>query len=195
MAVGKSIEDDIKQYLDSLTKALPVGRRAVDREAVRALRDRLKQATDPIVRLELAKELRAASEPKQVEPAEHPKLKGFLADGKAWAAEHGYTAGDLQRYAKVPVDVLRAAGFVVPSGADRRGGRRRAPRIDIADVLVLAKKLKSPWKLADLAAQVERDAATTRNYVNKLVADGLVKVVGEDASGTGRPAKLYELIK
>lgn len=190
---AKDIETGIAAYLESLTKKVGAARATVDREAVKAIKDRIKAATDPIARLDLARELREASAPKQQEPAEHPGLRTFVDHAKAWAEEKGYTAGDLQRYAKVPADVLREAGFAVPRITERAIARTRAPRLDpLADVLPVAKRLGDTFKLTDLAAKIERDIATTRNYVNRLVADGLVTVVGEDASRQGRPAKVYQ---
>jgi hypothetical protein len=189
------VEDAIRGYLESLTSKASTARSVVDREAVQALRDQLKQATDPIARLDLARELRAASTPKAVEPKPHPGLEVFVANARAWAEEHGYTAGDLQRYAKVPADVLREAGFHVPAQVRRASSvvRTRAARLDPrADVLPAVKALGGTFKLSDLAQRIDRDVATTRNYLRRLVADGLVTEAGEDASGQGRPAKLYK---
>jgi hypothetical protein len=189
------VEDAIRGYLESLTSKGSGARSVIDREAVRALRDQIKAATDPIARLNLARELRDASTPKSVEPAPHPGLDVFVANAQAWAAEHGYTAGDLQRYAKVPADVLREAGFHVPAQARRVASsvRTRAARLDpLGDVLPVIKGLGAPFKLSDLADKLDRDVATTRNYVRRLVGDGLVAEAGEDATGPGRPAKLYK---
>lgn len=57
----------------------------------------------------------------------------------------------------------------------------------------MAKKLGSGWKLADLAAALERDATTVRNYVTKLVEEGIVTVIGDDPKhdGRGRAPKIY----
>jgi hypothetical protein len=55
--------------------------------------------------------------------------------------------------------------------------------------------MKTQFKLTDLAAKQDRDNVTTRNYVNQLVEAKYLKVVGEDASGQGRPAKIYANVK
>lgn len=186
----------IAEYLESLTKRAPRSGGPIDREAVKAVKDQLKKAADPIARLNLARELREASLPKQVEPAPHPGLQVFIAEGKAWADENRYTAADLQRYAKVPVDVLRAAGFVVPHQAERQssGTRRRAERLrPEEDVLPVIAQLGDTWRLSELAAKLDRDVATTRNYVSKLVERGKIEAAGVDASGQGRAATLYRL--
>lgn len=187
----------IAEYLESLTKRATRSGTRIDREAVKAVKDQLKKASDPITRLNLARELREASQPKQVEPAPHPGLQVFITNARAWAEENGYTAADLQRYAKVPVDVLRAAGFVVPHLAERptSGTRRRAERLrPDEDVLPVIKQLGDTWRLSELAAKLDRDVATTRNYVNKLVEWGKIEAAGVDASGQGRAATLYRLI-
>lgn len=48
------------------------------------------------------------------------------------------------------------------------------------------KKLGSGWKLTHLAAALDRDAATARNYVNKLIEEGLIVDLGEDPKHDGR---------
>ncbi|MEJ7743268.1 MAG: hypothetical protein WKF73_12370 [Nocardioidaceae bacterium] len=49
------------------------------------------------------------------------------------------------------------------------------------------------WKLTDLAAALDRDPGTVRNYINRLVSEKVVTVVGDDPEhdGRGRAAKLY----
>ena len=192
--VAEDVEHGIVEYLESLTRRTTPAKARADRDAIKAIKDQIRSASDPIARLNLARELREASQPRSAEPAPHPGLAVFVEHGKAWAEENGYAVADLQRYAKVPADVLREAGFSVPRMSERQGSRGRASRLDaVADVLPVAKKLGATFKLADLAREIERDVATTRNYVNRLVADGLLVIMGEDASGTGRPAKIYQV--
>ena len=56
---------------------------------------------------------------------------------------------------------------------------------------VEAKLPDGEFKLAELASAIDREVTTTRNYLSRLVADGKVHVTGEDASGRGKPAKIY----
>jgi len=44
-----------------------------------------------------------------------------------------------------------------------------------------------------LAAALDRDTTTVRNYANKLVEEGIVTVVGDDPKhdGRGRAPKIY----
>jgi hypothetical protein len=62
------------------------------------------------------------------------------------------------------------------------------------DVLAALKGLGVPveFKLIDAAGAIDRNAATARNYVNRLVEAGKIKEVGDGPShgGRGRGPKL-----
>jgi hypothetical protein len=187
----KKIEDGIRTYLDSLgVSQKPV----VDREAVKSLKAEIKAAVDPIQKLRLL----AALDEEQA--GRVPDTGGdkavFVAEAKAWADAEGIPVSAFQAL-KVPDDVLREAGFSVSANASGSAGRAssgtRAPRVPLDEVKAAAAKLGSGWKLSDLAASLERDAATVRNYVNKLVEAGVVVVVGDDPKhdGRGRAPKIY----
>jgi adenylylsulfate kinase-like enzyme len=189
----KKIEDGLRSYLDSLgASQTPV----VDREAVKSLKAEIKAETDSIAKLRLI----AALEEEQA--GRVPALEGdkavFVAEAKAWAEAEGIPVSAFQAL-KVPDEVLGEAGFTLDATGTRAsaGGRSsssgRAPRIPIEDVRAAVKKLGSGWKLTDLAAVLERDAATARNYVNKLIDEGLIVDLGDDPKhdGRGRAPKLY----
>lgn len=188
---SKQTEDQIRSYLDSLGSS---SKPMVDREAVKSLKREVRSESDPIKRLALITAL------EEEETGRAPDLEGpkatFVAEGKAWAEAKGFPATALQTLG-VPDDVLRQAGFSVsartrPAPSGRRGGSR-APRVPFEEVKAAAKKLGKNWKLADLAAAVDRDSNTTRNYVKKLMQEDLVTEVGDDPShdGRGRAPKLY----
>lgn len=185
----KKIEDGIRTYLASIgVSHKPV----VDREAVKSLKAEIKAEPDPIKKLRLL----AALEDEQA--GRMPDTEGdkavFVAEAKGWAEAEGIPVTAFQAL-KVPDDVLKEAGFAItasrPGRAQSGGGR--AARIPFDDVKAAAKKLGSGWKLSDLAAALDRDSATVRNYVNKLVVDGVVTVVGDDPKhdGRGRAPKIY----
>lgn len=188
----KKIEDGIRSYLDSLgTSNKPV----VDREAVKALKAHIREAADPIEKLRLLAAL------KEEQVGRVPDSEGdkavFVAEAKGWAESENIPVSAFQAL-RVPDDVLKEAGFTVTasvggSASPRRFGGTRAPRIPFEDVQAAAKKLGSGWKLADLATALDRDATTVRNYVNKLVDEGVVAVVGDDPTheGRGRAPKIY----
>lgn len=190
----KKVEDGIRTYLDSLgASQKPV----VDREAVKSLKAEIKGTSDPIAKLRLI----AALEEEQA--GRVPDLDGdkavFVAEAKAWAEAEGIPVSAFQAL-KVPDEVLVEAGFklTAPGSSSTSSGRTssgRAPRIPIEDVRAAVKKLGSGWKVTDLAAALDRDAATVRNYVNKLIEEGLIVDLGEDPKhdGRGRAPKVYGL--
>ena len=118
------------------------------------------------------------------------------AEAKAWADAEGIPVSAFQAL-KVPDDVLKEAGFSVttPSAgaASASPSGTRSPRIPFGEVVSAAKKLGSGWRLTDLAAALNRDPTTVRNYVNKLVDTKVVTVVGDDPKhdGRGRAPKIY----
>lgn len=172
----------------------------VDREAVRELKAQVRGASDPIEKLKLLAALEEA------EAGSMPDLQAekavFVGNAKVWAEAEGIPVSAFQAL-KVPDDVLREAGFTVPTGSSARTTGRssagssgaRAPSIPLEGVLAAAKKLGRQWKLSDLGAALDREAATVRNYVTKLIDDGSVREIGDDPNhdGRGRAAKLYEV--
>lgn len=187
----KTVEDGIRAYLDSLGKP---NKPVVDREAVKALRDQIKTESDPITKLRLHARLEQEQQGKLEDHAGDKAV--FVAEAKAWAEAEGIPVSAFQAL-KVPDKVLREAGFDVsassrPSSASG-GSSGRAPRIPLEEVEAAASKLGDKWRLSDLAQALDRDVATVRNYVNKLVADGTVAVTGDDPGhdGRGRAPKLY----
>lgn len=188
----KKAEDGIRAYLDGLGKT---SKPIVDKEAVKALKAEIRTAGDPIAKLRLLAALEEAEQ--GVVPDTAGDEAVFVAEARAWADAEGIP-GRLFSALGVPDDVLKAAGFpaaelkgAAPSKA--RTSSARAPRLALEDVQAVALGLKAPWKLTDLAAAVERDAATARNYVAKLVEGGKLKDLGDDPAhnGRGRAPRLY----
>jgi hypothetical protein len=95
-----------------------------------------------------------------------------------------------------PESAVRAAGLLMRGGARTLGAAPttatpggRAPRLSIDEVA--AQLPSAPFSIADLAARIGRETATTRNYIPKLLEAGVIVEAGEDSSGPGRAAKLY----
>lgn len=201
--VTDDIEDGIRAYLDALGRPKP--KPMVDREAVRSLRAQAKAESDPINKLRLLAQAEEAGTPKMPEAEDIAGLEAvFVAEAVAWAEEEGIPVTAFQALG-VPDDVLRRAGFTVTTAGRRApsssgsssGSTGRAPRLDIDEVLREAKDLGHTWKLADLAARIDRDVATTRNYLHRLIADGKVEVIGDapkDPGTRGRAPKLYAVV-
>ena len=191
----KNVEDGIRAYLDSLGKTTkPV----VDREAVKALKGQVRSESDPIAKLRLLTALEEEQAGRVPDTAGDQAV--FVSQAKKWADAEGISVSAFQGLG-VPDDVLKEAGFEVPAGGGgaapkaraASSGGGRAPRVPIEDVKKAAAKLGSGWKLSDLAAALDREPATVRNYVAKLVDEGVITVVGDDPNhdGRGRAPKIY----
>ena len=121
---------------------------------MKAVRDRIKAAKDPIQTALLHRQLEAAQKP-VVQPAAVPddSLEAdFVAKAKEFAEDKDISASAFLAL-KVPQDVLRRAGFTLPKGAQRHATRLRAARIDLDEVVKAAKGLSEQWTLKDLAGQ------------------------------------------
>ena len=191
------VEDSIRAYLASLSARPKARAPVVDREAVKALTAQIKAETDPVNQLRLYAAREEARKGVLPEPEDTSGLEAiFVAEAKAWAEAEGIPV-DAFLAQKVPGQVLRDAGFTLSASAvasprSATASGTRAPRVPIHEVHRAIDELGPRWKISELAARLDREIATVRNHVKKLVADGEVKEVGEDASGPGRPAKLYD---
>lgn len=191
-----NVEESIRSYLASL-EAKPVAQKpVVDREAVKALTAQIKAEADPINKLRLYAAREEARKGVIPEPEDTSGLEAvFVAEAKAWADGEGIPV-DAFLALNVPGQVLREAGFTLSgrtSTATAAPSRStRAPRLPIHEVNRAIDELGAKWKISELAERLDREVATVRNYVKRLVADGQLTEVGEDASGQGRPSKLYD---
>jgi hypothetical protein len=183
----QAAETAVRQYLLFLTA--PDALR--DEQRIAELQSVVDTTTDPIEKL---KALSALEDAKAVD-GERLRAE-FVAQARNYVAGEGIRV-DAFRTMGVAEDVLRDAGLVEsrtprPATTDGRrkiGGNRRMPRLNLGDVEAAVPH--GDFKLADLATAIDREVATTRNYLIRLVADGKVVEVGEDASGRGKPAKIY----
>jgi hypothetical protein len=192
----KSTEDGIRTYLETLSTS---SKPHVDREAVKALQSQIRDAKDPIQKLRL---LTALDEEREghVPDVEGPKAV-FIAEAKQWADTEGVSASAFQALG-VPDEVLVQAGFDVQAARRRTvaraassSGSGRAPRVPLDDVLTAATGLGATWTLGNLARALDREPATVRNYVNKLVEAGSITEAGDDPDhdGRGRAPKIYSV--
>ena len=191
---SQSVEEGIRNYLEMLGEQ---GKRVVDREAVRALKAQARAEKDVLKKVAVLSELEREQAGRAVDISGPEAL--FVAEAKGWAEGAGFTVGALQQVG-VPDEVLRRAGFTVsqPSRGPVAAGpagrtSTRAPAIPLDEVAAAARKLGSGWKLADLAEVLDRESMTVRNYVTKLIENGVIVDLGEDPrhDGRGRAPKLY----
>jgi hypothetical protein len=93
-----------------------------------------------------------------------------------------------------PDDAVRAAGFLVKGSGGRSSSTgMRAPRLSVDDVT--AKLPSGPFTVAALATAIDREVATTRNYIPKLLDAGTIIETGVDESAPGpRKPRLYRAV-
>ena len=192
----KQIEDGIRRYFDSLGVS---SKPQVDRDAVRALKSQIREETDSINKLKLLAQLEQEEGGRVPDFSKEQAL--FVAEARAWAMNEGIPASAFQALG-VSDEVLSQAGFELPAvarkrpaggSANRRASGTRAPAVPLDEVASAARKLGSGWKLTDLAVVLKREPMTVRNYVTKLIEQGVVSDLGEDPkhNGRGRAAKIY----
>lgn len=193
-----NVEDGIRSYLASLAPRAAAIKPVVDREAVKALTAQIKAEADPINQLRLYAAREEARKGVLPEPDDTTGLEAvFIAEAKGWADDEGIPV-DAFLALNVPGQVLRDAGFTIAGRATSNASApvraTRAVSLSLHEVNRAIDELGSKWRINELAARLDREVATVRNYVKRLVQDGQLKEVGEDASGQGRPAKLYDRV-
>lgn len=191
----KTTENGIRSYLDSLEQS---DKPVVDREAVKALKAQIRAESDVLNKVKLIAQLEEEQAGRA--PDNSVEKAVFVAEAKAWAEGEGVSVTAFQALG-VPDEVLKEAGFDVSSGGPAKtasGGRRkgsgtRSPSIPLDTVAAEAKKLGSGWKISDLAVKLDREPMTVRNYVLKLVEQGVIADLGDDPkhNGRGRAPKIY----
>lgn len=157
-------------------------------------RSQAARAKDPLVKL------RALTVIARMQDAEDL----FVQHAAAFSEAEGVTP-DVWLELGVPAEALKRAG-VTGSGRTRStakratakkatGGRKRkkayrSERLTLEEAT--AKLPRKQFKVRDFAEVIERPVPTARNYLDRLVAAKAVKIVGEDNSGRGKPAKIYQ---
>ena len=139
-------------------------------------------AKDPIEKL---KALAALERAANID--EKPLRAGFAAHAKAWADEQGVPVAAF-RELKVPDDVLREAGFSLPSGSSRgrSSGRERAKSVPVEEIKTHVQGLKGTFILTDIIGGFGGSPATVRKAVDELIDAKKVEKLGPDADYQGR---------
>ena len=182
-------EAAVRQYLLWITS--PDSLR--DESRIAELQSTVDGTTDPI------EKLKALSALEDARTIDGDRIRAdFVTHARDYVAGEGIRV-DAFRTMGVPDDVLRDAGLLggpparsssTAAGPRRQpGGNRRMPRLNLSDVE--SSLPEGDFKLADFATSIDREVATTRNYLMRLLGDGKVVEVGEDSSGRGKPAKIY----
>jgi hypothetical protein len=160
-----------------------------DDDAIARAQEAVDAATDPIDRL---KAFAALDRARAVDGS--VLRLAFLAHAREWAEAEGIPAAAFRELGVPAADLVAAgiAGAARTTRPDRdRPIRGRAPRLSLEEVE--AKLPSVEFRLTDLAAAIGREPATARNYLNQLVANGVIAVVGDDPghNGKGKAPKLY----
>jgi hypothetical protein len=150
-------------------------------------------ATDPIDKLKALAALASAS---TIDEA--PLRDGFVTHAKAWAEAQSVPPGAF-RELKVPDDVLRAAGFTVPSSGGRQGRaasavRQRAKAVPVEEIKAHVLAQKGTFLLADVINGAGGSQATVRKALDELIDAGKVQKLGPvpDYKGRGRAPLQYK---
>jgi hypothetical protein len=180
-------EDHVRLYLQYLTD--PDSLR--DEAAIAKAETAVERAKDPIAKV---KALVALERAQALDPDVF--RHGFIVNVKAWVEDEDITVSALQQVG-VPDEDLVEAGLLTAAPVRRARGRAaepvrtRAARLSLDEVA--AHLPNGEFRLAELADAIGREPATTRNYLNKLIEQGIVAEVGDDPnhSGKGKAPKLY----
>jgi hypothetical protein len=186
-AAALAPEDHVRLYLQYLDD--PDSLR--DDAAIVKAQSAVDRAKDPIAKV---KALTALERAQAVDPEIY--RYGFITNVKAWIESSDVSVSALLQIG-VPEEDLVEAGVLSAEPVRRRSGRKaaatrsRAARLALEEVA--AHVPKKEFRLAELAASIDREPATTRNYLNKLIEQGIVAEVGDDPnhSGKGKAPKLY----
>jgi len=188
--VADDYETLLRQYLTWLADPTAL----VDAGEVQRLEAAIAHEADPVAKLRRLSELERVRQGTDAD-----ELADTVADGLAeWCEANGITRGALEELG-VPRGVLQRAGLAATPRAARSGRTRaaagpRAERIDLDAVIdIVTDRLGRTWRLSDLAAAIEREPATARNYLVRLIERGVVTELGDDPAhdGRGRAPKLY----
>lgn len=183
-------EDVVRQYLLYLEDPGSLRDEAEIQKKTQAVLD----ATDPIDKLRALAELERASN-----VDETPLREGFVKHAKTWADEQQIPLAAFTEL-RVPDDVLREAGFEVPT-RQRRGrgrassdtGRQRAKAVPAEEIKSYVLNQRGTFVLADIMNGVGGSPATIRKAVDELVEAGQVEKLGPmpDYQGRGRAPTQY----
>jgi hypothetical protein len=183
-------EDAVRLYLLWLDDPNKLRNETEIQNASKAVQD----ATDPIDKLKaLAQLQRVSTIDKQ------PLREGFVTHAKVWADQAGIPASAF-RDLKVPDDVLREAGFGLPTGRRRgRGtpasanGRQRAKAVPVENIKAYVLNQKGSFILTDIMGGIGGSQATVRKAIDELIESGQVEKLGPvpDYAGRGRAPIQY----
>jgi hypothetical protein len=188
-ATKSEAEGSVRQYLLYLDDPSKLRDESEIQKKTKAVLD----AADPIEKLKALADLERVAN-----IDEKPLREGFVANAKAWAEAQGIPLAAF-RELKVSDDVLREAGFDVPSSRSRRRagggeGRQRAKAVPVEEIKAFIVKQKGTFLLVDVINGVGGSQATVRKAIDELIQSGEVEKLGPvpDYQGRGRAPLQYK---
>lgn len=167
-----------------------------DETEIKKLQGEVDKAKDPIDKI---KALGALERAEAVDSSTFEE--GFVSSAKAWA--EGENVGlSAFRSIGVPDDVLRRAGFDMPSrgrgsGTRRQasGTRQRAKSVSLDSIKQHVRTTKGTFLLTDVQQGAGGSSATVRKAVEELIESGEVEKLGPvpNYSGRGRVPTQYSV--
>lgn len=178
----------MRRYLQFLTD--PESLR--DPAAIKRAYEEVAEATDPISKVKALSALERA----EVVDGEVYRV-AFVAHAAAWVETTEVSVSALANFG-VPEADLVEAGLLTATRVRQKAKRpvkgQRSPRLDPGDVVARLKPGEK-YLLADIAVLIDREPPTTRNYVNRLLAEGVIEDLGPDQShkSKGKAPHVYRL--
>lgn len=174
-------DEPIRRYLQYLSDPSSI----IDRDRVADLQAKLDASSDAVERLTLRQQLDEARSGDDTAVRD-----AFVTHAKAWADDHGVSAGAFQAEG-VPRDVLADAGLIAKRGRKTRAPRSRVTADDVRKAL--PRKKTERVTVNSLAAKTGASVGTVRAVVKEEVEAGRLREVGSDPdhSGPGRAPILY----
>lgn len=159
----------------------------IDQELISKLEAQIKDETDPVRRLQIRAELKAAQE---ADTSVYEQA--FIDHAKNFA--DGFSIGvDAFLAENVPEDVLRRAGFKL-NGAGATGSRKRKPRVSSDTIRASYPRGKKAFTVNDIAEASGASQGAVSTTIKKDVADGVLVTAGpkKDHTGPGRAPETYK---
>lgn len=171
-------ENALRQYLLFLQDPSQLRDEKLIQQKTRAVLD----ADDPLDKLRALAELERVAN-----IDEEPLREAFTEHAKRWADEQSVPATAF-RELKVPDEVLREAGFSLPTRSRGRaaGERQRAKAVPVKDIKAHILEFKGTFILTDITNAVGGSQATVRKAVDELVETGAIEKLGPMPHYTGR---------
>lgn len=192
--MAKTVEQGLREYLDSVQAKPTKQGRLVDKEVVKVLSDQIKSETDPLNKLKLMAQRDEARAGKEAASVDNSGLEVvFVQNAKEWAETNKVSVSNFLAL-KVPAEVLVKAGFSVPADAGKKSATSTRTRVALPmDDVKAALPNSGTFTIRQVADKLNRSTAVVAGKFKQLLDEGHLKDKGDDPNhdGRGRSPKLY----